>query len=597
MTRKVRIPLSTKYALTFVPLFLFAMLMTIYAVHRTVTIQFTDRYERDLQASVSAVERELKTRQESINRQLNQLALRIRDDHDFRLHTSILDNPHHPYIVDYAPTYMATMGLQALEILDANGLILSSGQYRNAFGGNARGLVRNIQEADDDIVLAWFDHPGGYILCLTGIVSFRIGDRLYYIIGGSEVHEEFLHGLQPNAQNILLLRTPTRYISSNPDQIEPGVLEEIDISSEEDGIPEGMRDKYTFSHVSIPVVDRNSLTAGGLYLLHSRSELIQLVATLNEKIIAITVVGIIFVIILAFWQAGNVARPLRRLAYRASNISLESLDDNFTIKSKDEVGILNDALKSMVQRLRKSRLELAVAEQKAAFAEIARKVNHDIKNGFIPIRNVMQHWSEVADTEPDALVRVFKERRETIEESIKYLQDLARNYARSNRRLELEPVNIHDVMNTVIRNYRNLPGKDISIVSKFYSDDLFVSAEQHQIRRAIENIVCNAVEACGETGTVTISTDVADTSVVISIEDTGNGVPSEIREKLFHTHVTTKSDGTGIGLMNAHTIIKEFNGSISMEDREGGGTRVRILLPELRADPINQDHVKEEPTV
>jgi len=594
ITQKVKIPLSTKFVLTFVPLFLFAMLMTIYAVHRTVTLQYTERYERDLHSSTNAIDRELSTRQESIKTQLRQLAVKIRDDHEFRLYVSVLDDMHHTYIVDYAPMYMTTMGLHALEIIDANGTVLSSGQYRQAFGGNAIGLIRNIQNAEDDVVLVWFDHPDGYKLCLTALQSFTIGDRLYYIIGGTKVDEDFLGGLQTNTRNVLLLRTPTTSLSSAPDRIEPGVLDEIDLTNGENILPAWLRDEYSFSHLPIPVVDRNTYSAGGIYLLHSRSELVQLLSTLNEKIIAITVVGIIFVVILAFWQAGNVALPLKRLANRAANISLDSLYDNFNIKTRDEVGILNDALKSMVQRLRISRLELAVAEQKAAFAEIARKVNHDIKNGFIPIRNVMQHWSEVADNDPDALVKVFKERRETIDESLQYLQELARNYAQSDKKFEVEPVNVYDTVDTVIRNYQDLPGKHITLEFNNSDEELFVPAEPHQLRRAIENIICNAVEACDVNGRVTVSTSKQNNSIVICIKDTGKGIPSEIKDKLFHTPVTTKTDGTGIGLMNAHTIVKGFGGTITIEEPTEEGTQVCITLPELQEALSNKDQVNED---
>jgi signal transduction histidine kinase len=598
MTQKVKIPLSTKFALTFAPLFLFAMLMTIYAVHRTVTLQFTERYENELHISVLAVERELKNKQHSIKQQLQQLAEQIREDHEFRLHTSVLDDIHHSYIVNYASRYIATMGLQSLEIIDGNGILLSSGHYRHAFGGDSRSMLRNIRQAEDDIVLAWFDHPDGYILCLTAFVSFRIGNLVYHIIGGTEVHETFLRALQPNARNVVLLRTPVRFFSSDPDRIEPAVLDEIYLNGATPLIPDWLREEYSFSHLSIPVADRNSLNEGGIYLLHSRTELMTLLRTLNEKIAAITVVGIIFVLILAFWQAGNVARPLRRLARKASDISLESLDDNFTIRSKDEVGILNDALKEMVQRLRKSRLDLAVAEQKAAFAEIARKINHDIKNGFIPIRNVMQHWSEVADSEPDELVHVFKERRETVNESLRYLQEMARNYARTTPKTELESVDIREVVDTVIRNYSDLPGKRISITSDNSHGALYVMAEHDQIRRAIENIVCNAVEACDDEGKIKIFLNRVGSSVEITIEDNGNGIPPEIKEKLFHTHVTTKSDGTGIGLMNAHTIIKEFGGSILISDPDSGGTSVRISLPRLLTEFNDQyEQKKEESTV
>ncbi len=300
MTRKVKIPLSTKFALTFVPLFLIAMLMTIYAVHRTVTLQFTERYQNDLQMSVNAVERELKNRQQSIERQLQQLVSRIQDDHEFRLYASVLENLNHPYIVDYAPMYMTTMGLQALEIIDERGVVLSLGQYRSAFGGDARGLVRNIVEADTGITLVRFDYPDGYKLCLSAFESFRIGNRSYYVIGGIEVDEQFLGGLQTHARNIVLLRTPDHFLSSNPDRVESAVLEEFDLTDEASDPPEWLRDEYSFSRLTASVTDRDTTTSGGIYLLHSRREHLLLLKTLNEKIAAITVVGIMFVIILAF---------------------------------------------------------------------------------------------------------------------------------------------------------------------------------------------------------------------------------------------------------------------------------------------------------
>lgn len=598
MARKVKIPLSTKFALTFVPLILLVMLMTIYAVHRTVTMQFTERYQNDLQMAVKEIERELINRQEAIELQLRQLVLRIQEDYEFRLQASVLNNLNHPYIVDYAPMYMATMGLQALEIIDEYGVVLSLGQYRSAFGGNAAGLVRNIVESDTGITFVRFDHPDGYILCLSAMETFRVGNRTYYVVGGIEVNELFLRGLQAHARNIVLLRTPDHFLSSDPGRVEPAVLTEFDLTEEASDPPEALQEEYSFSHLMASVAGRDTTANGGIYLLHSRKEHLQLLQTLNEKIAAITIVGIIFVIILAFWQAGNIARPLRRLANKASDISLDSLDDIFVVKSNDEVGILNDALKTMVQRLRKSRLDLAIAEQKAAFAEIARKVNHDIKNGFIPIRNVMQHWSEVADSNPEELVSIFKERRETVNESIHYLQDLAQNYARSSSKMEIKPVNVHELIDTVVRNYRDLPGKHIRIESNYAVDALFVQAENHKLRRAIENVVCNAVDACGNEGSVMITTEKSDDSIVILIEDTGDGIPPEIRDQLFHTHVTTKTDGTGIGLLSAQSIIKEYNGTISLEERKEGGTRVRIRLPVLHPESIKQiEPIKEGPFV
>jgi HAMP domain-containing protein len=407
MRRKVRLSLATKYAMTFAPLFLMVMLLTIYAVHRTVTIQHMDRYERDLHAARNAIESELKARKDAVSLQLQQLAYKIQDDYDFRLFTGVIEQVHHPYIVDYAQRYMATMGLQALEIISGDGVVLSSGHYRSAFGGNATGLLRNMQAVGDTVVLVPFETADGYVLCLAAAATARVGNSVVHVVGGRIVTEGFLKGLQPNPRNILFLSTPVRIISSAPEEVDPALFRDIDVSDLTGRFRDRFDADYSSIRMVIPIIGRSLSTDGELYLLHSRSELNLLIDTLNEKLLAIAVVGIIFVIILAFWQAGNIARPLRRLAYRASHVSLDRLDTDFNIRSSDEVGVLNDTLRAMIQRLRQNRINMAQIEQKAAFADIARKVNHDIKNGFLPIRNVMHHWTEVAEKDPGQLVKVF----------------------------------------------------------------------------------------------------------------------------------------------------------------------------------------------
>jgi signal transduction histidine kinase len=594
MKRKVRISLGTKFALTFIPLFLFAMLLAIYAVHQTVTMQFTERYERDLNSAVRSLQQELSVRQQSIEQQLSQLAVRLGQDHEFRLYTSVLSEPHNPYIVNYAPNFMATMGLHALEIATEDGVVLSVGQFRNAFGGDRSAFVRNMRSADDAPVLAVFERPEGSFLCIAAVETIEIGNRWFYLIGGIEITDSFLMGLKQRDRNLLYLSVGQQIISSSPGRIDEAYLREL--AEEGAGDAEGpawMIDNYSFDSMTLPVVSAGAPSEAKLILLHSRSELVALLRELNQKIIAITGVGILFIIILAFWQAGSIARPLQRLTAVAENISLETLQDDFTIKTHDEVGVLNDSLKMMVQRLRQSKLELAIAEQKAAVVEVARKVNHDIKNGFLPIRNVMQHWSEVAESNPLELPQVFAERKATVDECIVYLENLAKSYAGSRYSSERAPVGINELVGVVVNNYTDLPGRLVTFKTKFEDEEMYVSAEKYQLRRAIENIVWNSVEAVCDQGTITVETSRDDGHAVISIRDTGAGIPEAIRGDLLKHHITTKADGTGLGLMNAKHICEEFGGSIGIDSEAGEGTCVTLRLPIL-ADNSNGIRETEE---
>ncbi|NIV12040.1 MAG: hypothetical protein GWN62_12430, partial [Aliifodinibius sp.] len=109
----------------------FTMAIVYYAVHQIIIEEFTLDYRRDVQSSLVAIQKELSNRHHTIRQRLRELAVRLSDDNDFRLHLSVLGDIHHPYLVDYAGNYMKTMGLDALEIITKDGLVLSSGNYRN----------------------------------------------------------------------------------------------------------------------------------------------------------------------------------------------------------------------------------------------------------------------------------------------------------------------------------------------------------------------------------------------------------------------------------------------------------------------------------
>ena len=84
---------------------------------------------------------------------------------------------------------------------------------------------------------------------------------------------------------------------------------------------------------------------------------------------------------------------------------------DFPTRRRDEVGKLARVLNAMVGRLRDGARRLADAEHRATLGEVARQVNHDLRNGITPVRNVLRHLGETAEREPDRLVDVFIRRR------------------------------------------------------------------------------------------------------------------------------------------------------------------------------------------
>ena len=101
-------------------------------------------------------------------------------------------------------------------------------------------------------------------------------------------------------------------------------------------------------------------------------------------------------LMLAGWLSSRISRPVRELARKTTEIDLDRLDQSFESDRPDEIGALSRLLGEMTGRLRASSARLREAERRAAVGELAQQVNHDIKNGLAPIRNVLRHLSQVA---------------------------------------------------------------------------------------------------------------------------------------------------------------------------------------------------------
>ncbi len=109
---------------------------------------------------------------------------------------------------------------------------------------------------------------------------------------------------------------------------------------------------------------------------------------------------------------------------------------------------------------------------------------------------------------------------------------------------------------------------------------LIVKADVQLLKRVLINLVTNAVQAMPEGGELTIKAQTNNNKKIqITVEDTGSGIPEEIKPKIFTPLFTTKSKGQGFGLAVCKRVIEAQNGTISFESEEGKGTKFIIELP------------------
>ena len=244
---------------------------------------------------------------------------------------------------------------------------------------------------------------------------------------------------------------------------------------------------------------------------------------------------------------------------------------------------------------------LVQAERKAAWADVARRIAHEIKNPLTPIQlaseRLKRKYSREIKSDPDTFIACT----ETI---IRQVEDIGRmvdefsSFARMPRP-ELKPEDICELVRQAAFLERNrFP--DVRIDLDVPEQPLFLLCDARLVSQALINVLKNAAEAVqGRDPAVAVQTpgwvgirivphEAAEAlrRIAIVVEDNGRGLPSENRDRLTEPYVTTRTKGTGLGLAIVKKIMEDHNGDLLLEDREGGGARVSLVFDEMQAQAL-----------
>jgi signal transduction histidine kinase len=535
-----------------------------YGVRREMERRLTTEYEGRVGSMVSVIEADLARESGTVAARLAALASDLSRDNRFRLAALQGDPSSRAYLLDYAGEAMRLSGLSMLQIQDSAGRILSSGHFRNEFDRPQPELVRFLTASRDTLALVRTRTPEAPFLVLARIDSLRLGGRRFTLAGGIEAESRLVGRLARDQDISVALAYPGNDSGSPSPALR--VLRELRLP---------YLDLLSGSAPSIDtarlVVSQTFGTLEALRLSIDRWFLVALALTVAVALI------------LAAWLSSRISRPLRALAQKTSQIDLDRLDQSFESERADEIGALSRLLGAMTERLRISSGRLREAERRAAVGDLARQVNHDIKNGLAPIRNVLRHLSQVLHQDPQLLPGVFEDRRGTLDSSVEYLETLARNYDRLSPGLQRRPCDVNAIVAQVLRNL----AADGTELRANLADGLpNASGDSLMLRRILENLIGNAVDSvAGRPGAaVTVSTapvggGEGPDRVRITVADTGPGMSRSELDRVFDDFYTTKPGGSGLGLSIVRRLILDLNGTLRVETEPGAGTRVMVELP------------------
>jgi nitrogen fixation/metabolism regulation signal transduction histidine kinase len=283
--------------------------------------------------------------------------------------------------------------------------------------------------------------------------------------------------------------------------------------------------------------------------------------------------------------AVSVSRPVRALALAAQRVAHGDLDVRLPAGPDDEVGDLMANFNAMTVDLAGSRERLVRGERQAAWAQVARRLAHDIRNPLTPIQLAIEEVERARAENDPHLGEVIARAGKTIKAEVRTLRELVRefgDFARSPAPRP-EPVDLVELLDHAIDLY--VPSS-IEVTRDYGYQGEPLHADPDLLARAFGNLVKNACEAMGGQGTLGVHIGATPDGAAVTIEDTGPGVAVGDREKIFTPYFTTKEDGTGLGLAIVRRVVEDHGGTLDLVPT-GRGAKFVVSLPLKPAEPAH----------
>jgi signal transduction histidine kinase len=291
-------------------------------------------------------------------------------------------------------------------------------------------------------------------------------------------------------------------------------------------------------------------------------------------------------VILGFIIIKNFTRPINVLLDATKR--LEGGDLSYRIEGlTDEFGSVASSFNRMSNSLKEQMNVLQRAEQMVVLGELAAGLAHEIKNPLAGIKvsvEVLTEEETISKEDREVLLKAVDEIKR-IEVLIKSLLNFAKP-----PKPEMMRVEVNDVLDKTVafslRHPSLKPGgiKSISVVKDYDRNLPEIMADPLQLQQVFLNLLLNAIDAMHDGGTLGVKTFLLPDkqSVVIEISDTGEGIPEDMKSRIFQPFITTKSRGTGLGLAITSRLIDQHGGDLGVDNNRDGGATFRINLPVTR---------------
>ena len=282
-------------------------------------------------------------------------------------------------------------------------------------------------------------------------------------------------------------------------------------------------------------------------------------------------------------QGFKIAYPLRREDKVEGLLALDAASASLTPDARSIIGLLADQVaiaiddsRLLEENLRLER-ELAERERLAALGRMAATVAHEIKNPLSAIKSIAQvmREDESLRNEYERDLGLIVGETDRLSQSVTQLLSFARKESPAG-----QPLSVDELLRSVVDLFRaSAREQGIALDCHVTIDAQLAGRSVSALRDALSNLLLNALQATPQGGKVELTAASSEGELLISVQDSGSGVPADLRERIWEPFFTTRQRGTGLGLAIVRKRLQEVGGSASLDSRNGRGALFQLRLP------------------
>ena len=313
-----------------------------------------------------------------------------------------------------------------------------------------------------------------------------------------------------------------------------------------------------------------------------REKILKIIRTLKVQLLFSLAIFFPLGGFLIFIISRKVIQPLRVIEKTTLRIAGGNFKPLPVLDTRDETQRVVEAFNRMIQELGKRQDQLVQAKKMASLGILTAGIAHQLNN---PLNNISTSCQILLEELGQCEVDFLKKMLTTMEQEVNRARDIVKGLLEFSRAREftLKPIPLEDVVTRSIKFISSQVPPGIDVVHQV-PWDLVIHMDAQQMQEALLNLLMNAIQAIEEPPgevRITAQVDHKKQEAVITVEDTGVGIPQEDLPYIFDPFFSTKEagGGTGLGLSIVYGIVEKHQGSVNVESKAGEGTRFTIRLP------------------